>query len=329
MSKQIRGQPRKVAFPLSSRRLKLYQLQQLAQALELPTSDSSDDLRVMVEEKLRAMDRNPLNTQVLMDLQEEGTENLSLQDEEGQFLHVTSPVLSPDSGSQSTPWASPTHVPECPEVSQGEKIEKEVQEALIADSAQAQGELTAPTIQNEEFTELKADHVKLQEQLQCVIDETNLLRQGLEEREKELGVLKHIMAQDKVLIDELGHRNEILQQQQQHSNEEIERLNKAAQAGKVRIKELWRINCEQLTEFDQILSTKEEELQSLTNLLQSRPVSEFSSPGPPRTELLSTCVTWPTSRSSVTQPLCSASSVSGMLTSVNEALPRVSECLIM
>ena len=64
MSKQIRGQPRKVVFPLSSRRLKLYQLQQLAQALELPTSASSDDLRVMVEEKLRAMDRNPLNTQV-------------------------------------------------------------------------------------------------------------------------------------------------------------------------------------------------------------------------------------------------------------------------
>ena len=131
-----------------------------------------------------------------------------------------------------------------------------------------------------------------------MIDETNLLRQSLEEREKELGVLMHIMAQDKVLLDELGHRNEILQQ---HSNEEIERLNKAVQVGKVRIKELWRINCEQLTEFDQILLTKEEELQSLRNPLQSRPVSEFSSPGPPRTELLSTCVTWPTSRSTMTR----------------------------
>ena len=54
-------------------------------------------------------------------------------------------------------------------------------------------------------------------------------------------------------------------------------------------------------------------MQSLRNLLQSRPVSEFSS-----------CVTWPTSRSSVTQPLCSTSSVSRILTSVNEALPRVS-----
>ena len=147
-----------------------------------------------------------------------------------------------------------------------------------------------------------------------MIDETNLLRQRLEDREKELGVLKHIMAQDKVLLDKLGHRNEILQQQQQHSNRE------AVQAGKVKIKELWRINCKQLTEFDQTLLTKEEELQSLRNLLQSRPVSEFNSPGPRRTELLSTCVTWPTSRSSTTQPLCSASSVSGMLTSVNKAL---------
>ena len=45
----------------------------------------------MVEEKLRAMDRNLLNTQVVVDLQEEGTESLSLQDEEGQSLH--NPVL--------------------------------------------------------------------------------------------------------------------------------------------------------------------------------------------------------------------------------------------
>ena len=42
----------------------------------------------MVEEKLRAMDRDLVNTQVVVHLQEEGTENLSLQDEEGQFLHV-------------------------------------------------------------------------------------------------------------------------------------------------------------------------------------------------------------------------------------------------
>ena len=54
-------------------------------------------------------------------------------------------------------------MPECPEGSQGEEMEKKVQEALIAGSQQVQEELTAPTIHNEEFTELKADHVKLQE----------------------------------------------------------------------------------------------------------------------------------------------------------------------
>ena len=71
---------------MNSRRLKLYQLQQLAQALELPIKAPSNDLRVMVKETLRAMDRNPLNTQEDVDLQEEGTENLSLQDDESQFL---------------------------------------------------------------------------------------------------------------------------------------------------------------------------------------------------------------------------------------------------
>ena len=91
------------------------------------------------------------------------------------------------------------------------------------------------------------------------------------------------------------------------------------QAGKARTKELWQINCEQLTEFAQILLTKEEELQSLRNLLQSRLVSEVSSSVP---------VAWPTSRPSMTQTLYSASSVSGILTSVNEALPRVSELLV-
>ena len=129
------------------------------------------------------------------------------------------------------------------------------------------------------------------------------------------------MAQEKVLLDELGHRNEILQQQQQYANEEIGWLNKAMQAGKARTKELWQINCEQLTEFDKILLTKEEELQSLRNLLQSRLVSEVSSSVPPRTKFLSTCVAWPTSRPSVTQPLYSASSMSG-------TLPRVSELLV-
>ena len=97
MSDKKKVQSKKAVFPLNSRRLKLYQLQQLAQALELSIKAPSNDLRVMVEEKaIRAMDRDPVNTQVVVHLQEEGTGNLSLQDEKGQFLHVIPPVPSLD-----------------------------------------------------------------------------------------------------------------------------------------------------------------------------------------------------------------------------------------
>ena len=72
MSDKKKVQSKKVVLPLNSRRYKLYQLQQLAQALELPIKAPSNDLRVMVEEKLKAMDWDPVNTQVVVDLQEEG-----------------------------------------------------------------------------------------------------------------------------------------------------------------------------------------------------------------------------------------------------------------
>ena len=62
MSDQNEGTAKKVVFPLNSRRLKLYQMQQLAQVLELPIKALSNDLRVIVEEKLRVMDKDPLNT---------------------------------------------------------------------------------------------------------------------------------------------------------------------------------------------------------------------------------------------------------------------------
>ena len=45
-------------------------MQQPAPALELPIKAPSNDLRVMVKEKLRAIDRNPLYTQVVVDLQD-------------------------------------------------------------------------------------------------------------------------------------------------------------------------------------------------------------------------------------------------------------------
>ena len=90
----------------------------------------------------------------------------------------------------------------------------------------------------------------------------------MSKREKqELGILKNAITQVKVLLEEVHYKNNILQQQQQYANEEIERLNKAIQVGKNRIKELWRTNCEQLTKFDQTLLDSEKELQYLRNIL--------------------------------------------------------------
>ena len=71
-------------------------MQQLAQALELPIKAPSNDLRVIVDEKLRAMDRKPLNTPVVVDLKEEGIEYLSLQVEKVNFC-IFPPFLSLDS----------------------------------------------------------------------------------------------------------------------------------------------------------------------------------------------------------------------------------------
>ena len=104
-------------------------------------------------------------------------------------------------------------------------------------------------------------------QLHCANKENGLLKQCLEEKEQELRVLESVINQDKALLEEVNCKNNILQQQQQHANEEIERLNKEIQVGRRRIKELWQANCEQLKEFDQVLSDRDEELQSLRSML--------------------------------------------------------------
>ena len=105
------GGLKKAVFPLNSKTLKLCQLQQLATALELPPRAAGDDLRVMLEEKLRTMGKNPSSIQVVVDEQENGTEKLSLQDEEGLLLSISTnfPVPSLVSSCQSTPQVSPSH----------------------------------------------------------------------------------------------------------------------------------------------------------------------------------------------------------------------------
>ena len=83
------------------------------------------------------------------------------------------------------------------------------------------------------LTELEVNYAtKLQEQLHCVNKENGLLKQCLEEKEQELRVLESVINQDKALLEEVNCTNNILQQQQQHANEDIERLKKEIQVGR-------------------------------------------------------------------------------------------------
>ena len=216
-----------------------------------------------------------------------------------------------------------------------------------------QGSLVTSIAGDEALTELEAKYAELQEQLHYTKEENSLLNQNLEEKEQKLSVLKDIMDQDKALLEEVScenkilkecleekkqelgilnnvitqdkalleevyYKNEILQQQQQDANEEIERLKKEIQVGKNRIKELWRTNCEQLAEFDQTLLEKEEELQSLRDMLQNRCISDLSLSEPAKSESLISHLVWPTGISGTTQPLCH-------VTSMSETLPTMSE----
>ena len=58
---------KKVTYPLVSKRISLAQLRQLAQALGLPSAGNSFDLQVIVEGKLREMERDPSGVQLVLE----------------------------------------------------------------------------------------------------------------------------------------------------------------------------------------------------------------------------------------------------------------------
>ena len=85
---------RRVVYPLNSKHIKLAQLRQLAEALELPADTSSANLQIMVEEKLRERERVPENVQLVVEVNSEGSECLQLQDETGTFFKTATPTCS-------------------------------------------------------------------------------------------------------------------------------------------------------------------------------------------------------------------------------------------
>ena len=78
----------KTVYRLNSKRIKLAQIHQLAQALELPVTASSPNLPIMVQERLRKLERVPENVQLVIEEIPDGSENLQLQDERGYSMKM-------------------------------------------------------------------------------------------------------------------------------------------------------------------------------------------------------------------------------------------------
>jgi len=77
-------QMRTYALPLNSKRLTAINLKCIAQALELPTSSSLDEIRTLVDGKLTELGREPRNIQV----QVQASGMIELVDAEGIFLQI-------------------------------------------------------------------------------------------------------------------------------------------------------------------------------------------------------------------------------------------------
>ena len=87
-------QSRNIVYPLNCRHISIAQLRQLAQALGFPVTASSTDLQVMVEEKLRELERDPKNVQLVVNEISDSLQSLELQNENRTFLETTTPNSS-------------------------------------------------------------------------------------------------------------------------------------------------------------------------------------------------------------------------------------------
>ena len=77
------GWPR-TRLPLNSRHLTAEQIKRVGRALGVPTDASVNEVHVMIEGKLREMERDPVNVQVVV-----SSANMSLRGEDGKFLSIT------------------------------------------------------------------------------------------------------------------------------------------------------------------------------------------------------------------------------------------------
>ena len=82
-------------YSLISRCIGIEQWYLLAQSLDLPVTGTSPDLQVMVEGKLKELQQDPANVELVMKEVSGGLQRFELHDEGGAFFEVSVPDECP------------------------------------------------------------------------------------------------------------------------------------------------------------------------------------------------------------------------------------------
>ena len=235
---------KKVTYPLVSKRISLAQLRQLAQALDLPSAGNSSDLQVIVEGKLREMERDPSGVQLVLEEDVGGGQHtILLEDENGPFLEIVSPGHSRD----QTPAQSVVKVP----LSESGSV--------TGDSQQQDSSSEIESVDEQ----LQLEQRDLQVQLESARREIVILNEKLEQQKLSEQLFGQSLNEAGERIQQLTSENDKLTQQLMCCPE-IDALKKEVQQGKERIKQLWTRSCDQAREFDQILWEKEQEIDTIS-----------------------------------------------------------------
>ena len=80
--------------------------------------------------------------------------------------------------------------------------------------------------------------------------------------------------------DELRAEVDTLAQEKAALQEQLEALQQALEASKTRVKEIWRVSCEQVSEFEETTAAKDQEIADLKLRLTGRTADRGSSPTP-------------------------------------------------
>ena len=255
-------------FPLTSKRLKLCYMKQLAKALELPTSATGSDLLVMITGKLRESNRDPVNVQVVVTHKEEGKE-LSLQDMDGVFLHFVlpsevsslsvSPMLGDREMSVPSLMTGSSRTSPTPSDNEAGEVLSDVlavqgKEEFAAEEEQVEGVLK---LMQQTILETRA---KLEESQQEVVH----LRAELVQQEQMLLEAHKVIEVERAKVLEMAQESEI---QKKLMTSQIEALGEEVKQGKEKIKQLWKVNCQQLVSHDNAMFEKEKEMELLSDKL--------------------------------------------------------------